>query len=170
VNQHLHPAVRDIAMVGAVSAAAGAVIFGLGLSVDPGDPLENLVAFLAGTAIATSLSMPRGLKGLNQIVDELQPAPEEPVDRGLSPAVWWSIPILAVLVVVAALLSVPIALCGAVLLATGGWELFQAVWLRRFEELNDLRLLYRPVYRWAGTNGRVIGRGWFDPANFVESN
>jgi hypothetical protein len=123
-----------------------------------------------GTLIVAPLRGPKGLKGVKQIVRELRPAPEEPVDRGLSPAVWWSIPTLAVIVAGAALLSVPVAICGAVLLATGGWELFEAGWLRRFEQLNDLRLLYRPVYRWAGTNGRTFGGGWFDPANFLEAD
>ena len=168
MDESLHPAVRDIAAVGALSAVAGAVVIALGFVVDPpGGVLANLAVFLVATVVVAPLRTPAGLKALRQIVDELRAAPEAAIDEGLGRPVWWTVPFLAALVLVAALLSLPAALCGAVLFATGGWELAQAAWLRRYERLNGTRLLYRPVYRWTGTNGRALGRGWFDPANFV---
>jgi hypothetical protein len=167
VDDHLHPAVRDIAAAGGVCAAAGAVVFGLGLALHPaGDALGNGVAVLVGAALIAPFRAP---KDARMIVSELRAAPDAPVDEGLSPAVWSTVPVLAALIVATALLSLPIALAGAGLVAAGAWQLRQAHWLRRWERLNEMRLLYRADYRWVGTNGRVVGRGWFDPANFVAS-
>jgi hypothetical protein len=167
MSDALHPAVRDIAAAGGLCAAAGAAVVGLGLALHPaGDALSNGVAALAGAALVVPFRAP---KDARLIVSELHEAPDAPVDEGFSPAVWSTVGVLAALVVATALLALPIALAGAALLGAGAWELRQAHWLRRWERLNDMRLLYRPDYRWLGTNGRVVGRGWFDPANFVAS-
>jgi hypothetical protein len=166
VSDALHPAVRDIAAAGAATAVAGAAVLALGLALDPaGNALGNGAAVLVGAAVVTPFRAP---KDARLMVSELRAAPEAPVDEGLGRAVWWTVPVLAVFAALAVLL--PSALWGAVLIAAGGWELRQAHWLRRWERLNEMRLLYRADYRWAGTNGRVIGRGWFDPANFVASD
>jgi hypothetical protein len=166
MSDALHPAVRDIAAAGGVCAAAGAAVFGLGLALHPAaDALGNGVAVLVGAAVITPFRAP---KDARLIVSELRAAPEAPVDEGFGAAVWWMAPVLAVFVALAVLL--PSALWGAGLLAAGAWELRQARWLRRWERLNEMRLLYRAEYRWLGTNGRVLGRGWFDPANFVASD
>lgn len=168
MSDALHPAVRDIAAAGAVTAAAGAAVLALGVVLGPsGDALGNGVALLVGAAVVAPFRAP---KDARQIVSELRAAPDAAVDEGLGPAVWWTVPLLACLAAAAALLSLPIGLSGAAALAAGGWELREAHWLRRWERLNEMRLLYRPDYRWAGTNGRVLGRGWFDPANFVVSD
>jgi hypothetical protein len=163
VSDSLHPAVRDIAAAGAATSAAGAAVLALGLALDPaGNALGNGVAVLVGAAVVTPFRAPRDAR---LMVSELRAAPEAPVHEGLGPGVWWMVPVFAAFAVLAILL--PSALWGAVLIGAGGWELRQAHWLRRWERLNELRLLYRADYRWVGTNGRVVGRGWFDPANFV---
>ena len=107
------------------------------------------------------------MRAAREVLEELRPAPDAPVDEGIGRAVWWTLPLIAAGLGVAALLSLPVVACGGVLLGMGVSELGEAHWLRRWERLNEMRLLYRAEYRWAGTNGRVLGRGWFDPANFV---
>jgi uncharacterized membrane protein len=168
MSDRLHPAVRDVAATGAVSAGAGVAVLAVALAVDtPAQALLIAAVAIVVAAVLAPLRMPRGVR---EILTELRPAPELPVDEGLSRAVWWSVPVIAAGVGVAALLSVSVAACGGVLLGIGVSEVAQAWWLRRWERLNGMRLLYRARYRWAGTNGRVLGRGWFDPANFVASD
>jgi hypothetical protein len=164
VSHDLHPAVRDVAASGAVSAGAGVVVLVVG---SPAAALLGAVIALFVVAVVTGLRMPRAAR---EILLELRAAPEAPVDEGLSRAVWWSVAIGAAGLAVAVLAPGAIAICGGVLLGMGVSELGEAHWLRRWERLNDMRLLYRADYRWAGTNGRALGRGWFDPANFVASD
>jgi hypothetical protein len=168
VDEHLHPAVRDVAAGGAVSAGVGAAVLAAALTVDP----PGVVLLAAGLAIAiVGVMAPLRMPGtVREILTELRAAPAARVDEGLSRAVWWSLPLSAVGLGLSAALSVPLVACGAALLGSGAWEVAHAWWLRRWERLNGRRLLYRAAFRFAGTNGRVLGRGWFDPANFVASD
>jgi uncharacterized membrane protein len=164
VSDALHPAVRDVAATGAVSAVAGAAVLAFGSAA------EVLLTAAIVFAVVGILALVRLPGSARDILEELGPAPEEPVDEGIGRAVWWSVPVVAAGIGVAALLSLPVASYGGVLLGIGVSEVSEAWWLRRWERLNDMKLLYRPAYRWAGTNGRALGRGWFDPANFSASD
>jgi hypothetical protein len=84
-------------------------------------------------------------------------------------------PVIVNVVLLLALLGFALAIDGLNPGLTGGlvgvslWWLGVAWRLRRWEIETGRMLLYRPVYRWEGTGGRVWGRGWFDPANFVSA-
>jgi hypothetical protein len=151
-----------------VSVVAGAAVLAVGLAVD--SVAEVVVTAGLIVAVAVVMARIRLPRSVRDILEELRPAPVAPVDEGLSRAVWWTVPVIASALGAAALLALPVAACGGLLVGVGASELSRAWWLRRWERLNDRRLLYRPAYRWAGTNGRVLGRGWFDPANFVASD
>jgi hypothetical protein len=168
MDDPLHPAVRDVAATGALGVAVGAAVLAVAAAAGSApEALLGAAGALVVVAIATPLRLPRTVR---DIFAEVREAPDARVDEGLSRAVWWSLPILAAGLGLTALLSLPAAAYGAVLLGLGASALGQAWWLRRWERLNGRRLLYRPAYRWAGTNGRVLGRGWFDPANFADSD
>jgi hypothetical protein len=163
----LHPAVRDIAATGWVCALAGAAVLAVAAAVGrPGDVFTPAAACLIAWAVIGPFTVFRQAR---RIVEEAGEAPPAPVARRPSPAVWSLAPQLVVLAGAAVLLSIPAGAVGGILLGTGAWQLGQAAILRRWERKHGLRLHYRAVYRWAGTNGRALGRGWFDPANFVAS-
>jgi len=163
----LHPAVRDIAATGWIFAVAGVAIIAAGVAVDdPGDVLTSAAACLIGWAIAAPFVVFRQARA---ILAEAGDALSAPVARRPSWAVWSALPTLALIAATAALLSIPTGAFGGIVLATGAWQLAQAAILRRWERRHGRRLLYHATYRWAGTNGRAFGRGWFDPANFVAS-
>jgi hypothetical protein len=168
MDDPLHPAVRDVAATGAIGAVAGLTVLGVAAAVDSAaGALLVAAGALVVVAILTPLRLPRAVR---EIFEEVREAPDARVDEGLSRAVWWTIPLLAVGLGLTALLSLPMAAYGGVLLGMGASEIGQAWWLRRWERLNGRRLLYRAAYRWAGTNGRMLGRGWFDPANFADTD
>jgi len=167
VEARLHPAVRDIAAIGSMFAAAGAATVAVALGADPpGDVVAMAAACLIGWSLVAPFTLVRQARA---ILAEAADAPAAPAARAPSWAVW-SVPAqLAALAVVAVLLSIPAGAVGGILLGTGLWQLADAALLRRWERREGRRLLYRGVYRWSGTNGRAFGRGWFDPANFVAS-
>ena len=163
----LYPAVRDLAASGWVCALAGAGVIAVGAAVDgPGDVLAPAAACVVAWAVIGPFPIYRQARA---VTAEAPDAPAEPVARAPSLAVWSLLPQLAVLAAAARLLSIPAGAVGGILLGTGAWQLGEAAVLRHWERRHGRRLLYRPVYRWAGTNGRAFGRGWFDPANFVVS-
>ena len=164
MNDALHPAVRDIAANGWTFLAVGMAVLLVGLQGDhPGTVLLSVGVVVGVAAIVSPL---RALRDARRIVAEAREDPEADAAPGLSPAVWTTAGIAAAFVALGWLFSVPIGPLAGVLIATGVAELADAGWLRRWERENDRRLLYRAAYRWDGTNGRAMGRGWFDPANF----
>src|ERR1700749_590605 len=93
MSGHLHPAVRDVAATGAVGVAAGAAIMGVGAVVDSTGVVLLVAAVAVGVAaLITPLRMPRAVR---EVLEELRPAPEAPIDEGIGRAVWWSVPVLA---------------------------------------------------------------------------
>jgi hypothetical protein len=167
VDEHLYPAVRDIAATGSLFALVGVAVLAVGLAVDhPGEVVTATIALLVVSAL---LAPRRVRRETRRIVTEAREAPEAPAAPELSPAIWTSALFVAAAVALALLVSMPAGLVGGVLLAGGGAELLEASSLRRWERDSGRRLLYRAAYRWEGTNGRAFGRGWFDPANFVSS-
>jgi hypothetical protein len=165
MEARLHPAVRDIAAIGSMFAAAGAGTVAVALTADPpGDVIALALACLIGWSVVAPFTLVRQAR---TILAEAADAPDAAAVSGPSWAVW-SVPAqLAVLAATAVLLSIPAGAAGGILLGVGIWQLAEAAILRRWERRHGRRLLYRAAYRWAGTNGRAFGRGWFDPANFV---
>jgi hypothetical protein len=146
---------------------AGAVTAAVALSADPP---HDVVATAAACLIGFGLVAPFTVLGhARAILAGAADEPSAPATRGLSRAVWWTLPQFALLAGAAVLLSIPAGVVGGILIGTGAWQLGEACVLRLWERRHGRRLLYRPVYRWAGTNGRAFGRGWFDPPNFVAS-
>jgi len=167
VPDDLRPAVRDLAL-------ASALMVGLGLTVCAivtlSDDQHGILATMALVLAVLAMIGPFASRRLaGPIVAEAVDVDAATEHRGLgAPVAWILATDVAAIGLCFALGILGPGLAGG-FAGVGLWWLCAAGWLRLWERQNGRRLLYRPINRWAGTGERVLGRGWFDPANFVSA-
>jgi hypothetical protein len=167
VEPDLRPAVHDLTLTSALTSGVGfAACAVLSLTSDEHGILATMAIVLVLLAAAGPFAS-RRLAG--PIVAEAVDVEQATARGGLGRPVVWSL----ATEIVALALCVPLGILTPGLAGgfagIGLWWLCAAGWLRLWERRQGRRLLYHPVHRVAGTGRRVLGRGWFDPANFVSA-
>ncbi len=161
------PAVAEIGLMGAGLVAGGVAATVAGLAVLPID--ERPTALLAAAlplGIVLAVGGPFVVRESRDVTAEARPEAErhELARPGLLAIAHFLLGVS--FVAVSIVLGLELIGFGGLLAGFGAWYFGLAYRLRRWERETGRRLLLRPIYRWRGTNGRAVGRGWTDPANF----
>jgi hypothetical protein len=162
------PAVAEIGLMGAGLVAGGIAATATGLLGLPVDERPSaLLAAALPLGIVLAVGGPFVVRQSRDVTAEARPQAErhELARPGLLAVAHLFVGVS--FVAVALTLGLELVGFGGLLTGFGVWYCGLAYRLRRWEHGTGRQLLLRPIYRWRGTNGRRIGRGWTDPANFV---
>jgi hypothetical protein len=162
-----YPAVRDMALVAGASLVTALAACAALLLTNDDDGTLGAMALAALVVVVIAPFASRRVAG--PIVAEADEVDDAIPREGLGPPARGAIVSAGLTFGLSFGLGlIAPALAGAAV-GTALSSLCAVGWLRLWERKHGRQLLYRPIRRRAGTGPRVLGRGWFDPANFVSA-